>query len=108
MSNRYFVLTIALLAPVLTGNSAAAENLIFRYNNPNFGGNPNNGPYLFALADAQKTATIPESELSASGGGGAIPGIGGGGSIGGPTIIIPIGNLGPDALEGLGGNTPAN
>ncbi len=80
---------------------ANADNLNFQFNNPNFGGFPDNGAFLFGLADAQRTATV--GGLGGGGDGGApgtpqIPGIGGT-NVGGPTIVIPIGDLGPDSPD---------
>ncbi|UWR23336.1 curli assembly protein CsgF [Sulfitobacter sp. S190] len=90
-------------ATAISGSVAQAENLNFGFNNPNFGGNPNNGAFLFGIAEAQRSATINDSEQAAQGGG-AQPGIGGGGTIGGPTIVIPIGNVSPDTpVVGIGG-----
>ncbi|KAA9005077.1 curli assembly protein CsgF [Histidinibacterium aquaticum] len=85
----------------LTCGAAAAENRNFNFINPNFGGNPNIGTFLFGLAEVQRTATIDPDELQGGGGGGQAPtpGVGGGGNIGGPTIIIPIGNTGVEVPQ---------
>jgi hypothetical protein len=79
----------------MTAGAASATNLEFQFNNPNFGGNPNNGAFLFGLADVQRTATIDPDRLESGagiggGGGQPTPGVTGGGSVGGPTIVIPI------------------
>ena len=93
------LLAFACIVSALAVAPAQAENLNFRFNNPSFGGNPNNGSWLFGLAEAQRTATIDPDELDGGGGGGAqIPGIGGGG-VGGPTIVIPINSGVPDAPD---------
>uniref|UniRef100_UPI00356A048D hypothetical protein n=1 Tax=Roseovarius sp. TaxID=1486281 RepID=UPI00356A048D len=59
-----------------------------------FGGDPNIGAFLFGVAEAQRTATNRTVDSDGGDADAPTPGIGGG-SIGGPTIIIPIGNLGP-------------
>ena len=83
-----------VLGAVIAGavaTSASAGDLRFEFLNPSFGGNPNYGAYLFGLADAQRTATIPNTGGGGDGGGSpAVPGVGGGGGVTGPTIIIPI------------------
>ncbi|PWE50546.1 hypothetical protein DEM26_06415 [Thioclava sp. NG1] len=100
------------LSITLAAGSASAQELIFKFKNPDFGGNPNYGSFLFGLADTQKTATITDLNQS-SGGGTTTPGIGGGGStggsIGGPTIIIPINTGTPTApTAGIGSGTTTN
>ncbi len=93
---KYFSLLAVVL--VISSAPAVADNLNFQFNNPNFGGFPDNGPFLFGLAEAQRTATTSSPPAGAAPGAGApaIPGIGGT-NVGGPTIVIPIGDLGPDA-----------
>jgi hypothetical protein len=100
----------AMTATVLSVGISSAENLNFNFNNPNFGGNPNNGAFLFGLAEAQREATANDSATNSGGagigGGGGAPVVGGGGGIAGPTIIIPIGNVGPDgAIVGIGNDS---
>lgn len=93
---RAFILSIVV---GLSSAPAMADNLNFGFNNPNFGGNPDIGAFLFGLAERQATATInrsPTPSDPAAPGTPQIPGIGGG-NIGGPTIIIPIGDLGTEA-----------
>lgn len=81
-------LSAAISAVVLGTAPATAGNLVYQFNNPNFGGNPNISTFLFGLAEAQRTAT---ADIDGGGGGGAgAPAVGGTGGIGGPTIIIPI------------------
>ncbi|SIS95143.1 Type VIII secretion system (T8SS), CsgF protein [Roseivivax lentus] len=99
---------IAAVSIVFSAPFVSANNLEFQFNNPNFGGNPNNGAFLFGLADVQKTATIDPDKLD-SGGGSAqapIPGIGGGGGVTGPTIVIPINTGAPTdpTVDAGGGN----
>mgnify|MGYP006294049933 CR=1 FL=1 len=95
-------LPLAIAAGLLWSGPAAAENLNFNFLNPNFGGNPDLGVFLFGLAEAQLTGTVDPDEVNAAGGGGTAPidGIGGG-DIGGPTIIIPVGDLGPDGVPNV-------
>ena len=101
MKTSNMVKCFATSAALLIGSSAAAQELLFQFNNPNFGGNPLNGSFLFGLAEAQRTATINDfgSGGGANPGAAPIPGIGGGDVIGGPTIVIPIGDLGPDGVD---------
>ncbi len=68
---------------------ATAENLTFNFLSPSFGGNPQNGAFLFSVAQAQASATNRVPITGGVGGGGGTP-TGGGDVIGGPTIIIPI------------------
>lgn len=108
MKNQNLILMAAVSATVFISGAVSAENMNFSFNNPNFGGNPNNGAFLFGLAEAQRTATA--NDTAAQGGGAQTPGVAGGGNIGGPTIIIPIGNLGPDTpvIPGIGGQQISN
>jgi hypothetical protein len=79
------------LAAILIAGSAYAENRVFNFLSPSFGGNPQNGVFLFGIAQAQVTRTTRESGVAGSSGSGGSGGSGGiGGTIGGPTIIIPI------------------
>jgi opacity protein-like surface antigen len=74
----------ALIALIVTlAGAAQAENLNFNFISPSFGGNAQNGVFLFGVAQAQVTGTSRDPVTG---------GIGGeaGGSVGGPTIIIPI------------------
>ncbi|WP_299285915.1 curli assembly protein CsgF [uncultured Tateyamaria sp.] len=83
-----------------------AQDFSVQFKNPHFGGNPFNGTFLLGAADAQRTATASTDTAAAAAGSGAIPGIGGA-AVGGPTIIIPIGNLGAsDLTVGTGGTSP--
>ncbi len=83
---------------VMSATTAASQDFVHKFTNPSFGGDPFIGTYLFGLAEAQKTATIPDTNATSQGG--QIPGIGGGsgGDIGGPTIIIPSGDFLDDGL----------
>jgi len=56
-------LTVALLSGVLAF-AARAGDLTFQFHNPDFGGNPGNGPFLLAIANAQKTATASDAKTS--------------------------------------------
>ena len=44
--------------------AAQAGDLTFQFHNPDFGGNPGNGPFLLALANTQKTATASDAKTS--------------------------------------------
>jgi hypothetical protein len=74
---------------ILIAGSAHAENRVFNFISPSFGGNPNNGAFLFGVAQAQVTATDRNPVVGGIGSGGGST-VGNGGDIGGPTIIIPI------------------
>lgn len=76
--------SITLFAMALPSATLANE-LVFQFMNPNFGGDPLNGTYLFGLAEAQQSATVRDDVTGI--GGDTAAGTGG---IGGPTIIIPI------------------
>ena len=97
-------LTLAFSFGMLVSGSADAENLNFNFQNPNFGGNPDIGVFLFGLAEAQLTGTVDPDEIEGAGGAGGAPidGIGGG-DIGGPTIIIPVGDLDPGVIPDVDG-----
>ncbi|SEQ37773.1 Type VIII secretion system (T8SS), CsgF protein [Loktanella sp. DSM 29012] len=72
-----------------------SEDRNFNFLSPSFGGNPNNGVFLFGVAQAQQSATNRDSlEGAPTGGIGGGPAVTGG-NIGGPTIIIPISNSVP-------------
>jgi curli production assembly/transport component CsgF len=77
------VLVNAVCFPV----SASANELVFQFTNPNFGGNPLNGSFLAAVAEAQRSATANDADVAGGVGAGGGTGTGG---IGGPTIIVPI------------------
>lgn len=82
-------LIVATFGLAIASAPVHANELIFQFTNPNFGGNPLNAQFLFGLAEAQRTATA--NDLDDAGGAGAAGGdVTGGGGIGGPTIIIPI------------------
>lgn len=84
--------------------TASANELIFQFTNPSFGGNPLNGSFLAALAEAQRSATAHDANDGVAGGVGGGGGTGTGG-IGGPTIIVPItqGSVGAPSVTGTDG-----
>lgn len=82
MMNLRRTILAALVASFTLGASSGptlASKLVFRFTNPNFGGDPFISTYLLSQAQLQNQ--------SAGGGGGSLTNPG---SIGGPTIIIPI------------------
>lgn len=103
MMDTRLLLAVLSLSAVAAG--AAAEDRNFNFLSPAFGGDPAYGTYFFGVAQAQLGATNRNPEAAATGGigGNGAPTVGGGGSIGGPTIIIPI-NTGqpttPDVTTG--------
>ncbi len=46
--------------------NATADELVFNFMDPVFGGNPMNGNYLLALSSAQNNTSYPESSLLSS------------------------------------------
>jgi hypothetical protein len=48
-----FGLTLGSVLAVTIAGSASAENLNFNFLSPSFGGNPQNGAFLFGLAQIQ-------------------------------------------------------
>lgn len=84
-----FGLTLGSVLAVTIAGSASAENLNFNFLSPSFGGNPQNGAFLFGLAQIQLSSTNREPIDAGIGGSAGTPAVGGD-NIGGPTIIIPI------------------
>jgi hypothetical protein len=84
-----FGLILGSVLAVTIAGSASAENLNFNFLSPSFGGNPQNGAFLFGLAQIQVTSTNREPIEAGIGGVAGAPAVGGD-NIGGPTIIIPI------------------
>lgn len=70
------VLALALLT--MEAGPLQASDLVYTPINPSFGGNPGNSNHLFAVANAQKSATAfdSKSSLSGSGSGGSGSGAG--------------------------------
>ena len=100
------ILLVALGLSVVAGG-AAAENRNFNFSSPAFGGDPVNGTYFFGVAQAQLGATNRNPEAGGVGGigGGGGPTVGNGGTVGGPTIIIPINTGQPQAPDVTTGAT---
>ena len=87
------VTVLGSIVTIMIASTATAENRNFNFLSPSFGGNPQNGVFLFGVAQAQLTATNRNPVASggtAGAGGGIGGGATGGDTIGGPTIIIPI------------------
>ena len=53
-------LCVAACAALVAAGSASAEEIKYRPNNPSFGGNPFNGPYLLSNATSQRQFAAPE------------------------------------------------
>jgi curli production assembly/transport component CsgF len=55
---------LALAISTAIASSASADEIRFKFNNPAFGGNPFNGPYLLSNAQVQRQFKDPESNKS--------------------------------------------
>lgn len=88
--------SIGALILIVVASSVTAENRVFNFLSPSFGGNPNNGAFLVGVAQAQAARTNRAAGVGGVGGNAGNPNVGGD-TIGGPTIIIPINTGQPQA-----------